>query len=479
MIRTLRRKLDILVLAGLTFAVGLAAWAAGHSHRSDPAADIKYLCLLTLTAATIAALWAYRRTISRSLRLLRRQLDQVEDADERGRVLMDRTPALGQDTRPLNDSLVQMLQQCDALQQANRTLRVRSRLADDRIQQFEQVLKLVSDAVMITNNYDEIVFANGEAEQLLGFQLPTVRRRNINDVLQDGSLIRHIRDARKHGSNQPRRLVEHTFATDQPRTFSVMLHSLFRPNGKLHGVLMVFRDITREKHLEQNKTEFLSQVSHELKTPLSSIKAYTEMLLDGEVRDVEQMTDFHRIIASEAERLDRMIGRVLNISRIESGTTRVVREPVSMTAVARQVMVVITPQAQAKNLTVEEHLPPVYYQVVADYDLLCQAILNLLTNAVKYTPEGGTVTFSVSVEDRRGVAVIDVRDTGIGIAPEEFSHIFEKFYRVHANVKMAPGTGLGLPLVKYIVETVHGGKLSVTSDPGQGSSFSFELPLMQ
>lgn len=479
MIRLLRDKLDVLVMGALTFGVGLTAWLGGGRHLATTAADVKYLCLLSLTAATIATLWAYRRTISRSIRLLRRQLDDVNDTDTTGQLLMDRAPSLGQETRPLNDSLGQMIQQCERLRQTNRTLSVRGRIADDRIQQFEQVLKLVSDAVLITNNYDEIVFANGTAEQLLGFQLVTARRKNIDEVLDDGALIRHLRDARRQGLNQPRRIVEHTFVSNQPHTFAVMLHGLTRPNGKLHGVLMILRDITREKQFEQNKNEFLSNVSHELKTPLSSIKAYTEMLLDGEVEDVAQMREFHQTIAGEAERLDRMIERILNMSRVESGAARVVREPVSMTAVARQVMGVIAPQAKAKNLTVHEKLPPVYYQVVADYDMICQAVLNLLTNAVKYTPEGGTITFAVSVDDRRGVAVVEVSDSGIGIPPEEFPHIFEKFYRVRANVKMAPGTGLGLPLVKYIIETVHDGQLSVASEPGKGSTFSFELPLMQ
>ena len=134
-----------------------------------------------------------------------------------------------------------------------------------------------------------------------------------------------------------------------------------------------------------------------------------------------------------------------------------------MTAVVKQVIRVVEPQARAKGVRIIDRLPPVYYQVEADYDLICQAVQNLLTNAVKYTPPGGEVRINVSVDERRHVASVEVVDTGIGIPADELPKIFEKFYRVRANQKMASGTGLGLPLAKHIVEVVHGGTISVTS----------------
>jgi len=242
----------------------------------------------------------------------------------------------------------------------------------------------------------------------------------------------------------------------------------------------ITEDLIRRRELREANTRvnFVNQVSHELKTPLASIKAYIEMLIDGEVTDEVSTREFYETISGQADRLQRMIERILTISRIESGAVTVLREPVSMTAVIKQVVGGISSKVLAKNITLQQQLAPVYYQIEADYDLICQAVGNILSNAVTYTPSDGKVTINASVDEGRGVGVIEVTDTGVGIAAEELPRIFQKFYRVHANIKLAPGTGLGLPLARYIIENIHGGKLSVTSELGMGSSFRLELPLV-
>jgi two-component system, OmpR family, phosphate regulon sensor histidine kinase PhoR len=236
--------------------------------------------------------------------------------------------------------------------------------------------------------------------------------------------------------------------------------------------------VTREKEIAQMKTDFVSNVSHELRTPLSSIKAYVEMLIDGEAQDEKTRREFYETISSESERLSRLIDNILNISRIESGVVRVVREPVNLTEVVRHVLDVLAPQARMKNIRLADRLVPVTHQVEADKDMIYQAVLNLVGNALKYTPEGGTVSVSTDVDERRGLAVFEVTDTGVGISPADLPHIFDKFYRVQSHTKMAKGTGLGLTLVKHIIETVHEGKLVVASETGKGSTFSFELPIL-
>ncbi|KKK71209.1 hypothetical protein LCGC14_2916200, partial [marine sediment metagenome] len=121
----------------------------------------------------------------------------------------------------------------------------------------------------------------------------------------------------------------------------------------------------------------------------------------------------------------------------------------------------------------------IYHQIEADRDKIFQAVLNLLGNALKYTPDGGKVTLRVGVDERRGVAICEVSDTGVGIHPDDLPHVFDKFYRVRKHTKMAKGTGLGLTLVKHLIETLHDGKLSVTSEVGKGSTFRFELPIIE
>lgn len=232
-----------------------------------------------------------------------------------------------------------------------------------------------------------------------------------------------------------------------------------------------------EKELSEMKNQFVSLVSHELRTPLASIKAYVEMLIDGEATDAIIQREFYEVIQNEANRLGRLIDNILNISRIESGLARVNRKPHELGAILREAVEVIAPHASQKRIAIEQRAAAAAYPIVADRDMLYQAVLNLLSNAVKYTPEGGSVAVQTDSDPERGKVLIRIIDTGVGIPPKDLPFIFDKFYRAEANKRIAPGTGLGLSLVRHIVETVHGGRVSVESHVGSGSCFVIELGL--
>ncbi len=475
---SVRGKMEWLFLLAMIAGGTCVALGVGRPETDLLHRNLNYLGLMILVFVAIGSLGLFRRAHSRLLMHLGEQLESVQD-DMKGHVVLDRSDEDGQESRPVNRGLASLGKQMEDFRLANRALMIHTRLAKTQQKQSENILGLVSDAVFVTNRFDELIYANQAAEHLLGFQLNASIRRNIDKVLTDGMLIRLIREARTTGLNHSRQVVEHTFdAHHTPQTFRVMLNCVPGPNGVLSAVVAILHDVTREKEVERTKTEFVANVSHELKTPLASIKAYTEMLMDGEVSDTETVQEFYKTISSEAERLHGMIDRILTISRIESGAVPVALEPVSMTAVIKQVMSVIAPQVQAKDIQIEEELPPVYYQVEADYELICQAVLNLASNAVKYTPEKGMIRVAVLVDEHRGVVTTEIADTGVGIPAEDLGKVFDKFYRVRANNSLAPGTGLGLPLVKFIVETIHNGTISVISEPGVGSTFSFELPLV-
>ena len=214
-----------------------------------------------------------------------------------------------------------------------------------------------------------------------------------------------------------------------------------------------------------------------MRTPLSSIRAYVEMLVDGETNDERMRREFYEIIQGEAERMSTLIDNVLNISRIESGLVKIERKPNSPMLIAEKALEVILPQARAKDIEIRREMLPAIYQVVADGDLLYQVILNLLSNAVKYTPPGGTVTLRTEVDEQSGVITTKVIDNGAGIPESEMPKLFTKFHRVEKNSSLAKGTGLGLPLVKRVIEQDHGGKVFVHSVEGQVSTFGFELPM--
>jgi two-component system phosphate regulon sensor histidine kinase PhoR len=314
---------------------------------------------------------------------------------------------------------------------------------------------------------------------MLGFKLSGNLRKNVDQVISDGTLVRLIRETRAHGRSLMRKVVEHSMdAKGSSRTFNITLSCVMGPGEEVSGVVAVLHDVTREREIARMKTDFVSNVSHELKTPLSSIKAYVEMLLDGEARDEKSRREFYEVIAGATDRLHHLIENILDISRLESGVVKVVREPLSLSAVVKQVLDVAAVQAKARNIRLVENLQPVYSQVEADRDMIYRAVLNLVSNALKYTGDGGTVTVKVATDEQRKVCLCEVSDTGLGIPAEDLPRIFDKFYRVRASAKVAKGTGLGLTLVKHIIETVHEGKITVTSEVGKGSTFSFELPLI-
>jgi len=472
-------------LASLAVAA-LGACAAYYAamliaHRPDvPDARLGYLIPCLLAALTVMVLMAFRRNVHRSVNAVIEQLREMGRKDEISLVVLDEGDELAKVTRHLNQFLSQVRGNLERLESENRELQIQARIASAEKHHTEAIIFSISDAVIVTNRFDELLLANEAAEKLLGFRLATSLRKNIDRIVADGTLVRLIRETRSHGGSFTRKVVEHSIdRKGSPRTFSITLSCVVAPgDSDVSGVVAVLHDVTREKEIARMKTDFVSNVSHELKTPLASIKAYVEMLIDGEAEDEKTQREFYEIISAETDRLHRLIENILNISRIESGVVKVVREPIGLPAVAKQVLDVAAPQARQKDIKIDARLTPLYYQVEADHDMIYQAVMNLISNAIKYTPSGGTVTVSVGVDEQRGVSFCEVADTGAGISQEELPHIFDKFYRVNANRKLAKGTGLGLTLVKHVVETLHDGKLTVASKEGKGSEFRFELPVL-
>ena len=366
-------------------------------------------------------------------------------------------------------------------------MEIRMKVATAERQHAEAIIYSISDAVLVTDSFDELVLANESAARTFEFDLTKVERAPVADVLHDPKLITLIREMRQSNSKSERRIVEHTVkGRGAGRTYKVTLSCFAdRANAGANGaarpagVVAVLHDMTKEKELAEMKNEFVSNVSHELRTPLASIKAYVEMLIDGEADDERTKVEFYEVIQNEANRLGRLIDDILNISRIESGLVKINKQPQSLAVIIKEAVEVIIPQAKQKNIAVREGLTPIFYQIPADRDMLYQAVLNLLSNAVKYTPDGGSIEVQTVVDEANRAVVTRINDTGVGIPAKDLPFVFDKFYRAEANNRMAKGTGLGLSLVKQIIETVHGGRMFVESTVGKGSSFGFELKLAE
>ena len=361
-------------------------------------------------------------------------------------------------------------------------LEIQLKVATAERQHAEAIIYSISDAVLVTDPFDDLVLANESAARTFDFELANATRSPVDQVLHDQKVIDLIREMRQSNSASGRRIVEHTVKgqNGHDKTYKITL-SCVADKAESHpaGVVAVLHDMTKEKEVAEMKNDFVSNVSHELRTPLASIKAYIEMLIDGEADDEKTKTEFYEVIQNESNRLSRLIDNILNISRIESGLVKINKQPQSLTVIMKEALEVIAPQAKGKQITLDERLTPIFYQTIADRDMLYQAVLNLLSNAVKYTPEGGTISVQTEVDEAKKKVMARISDTGVGIPPKDLPFVFDKFYRVEANNRMAKGTGLGLSLVKHIIETVHHGRIFVESTQGKGSTFGFELDLAE
>ncbi len=383
--------------------------------------------------------------------------------------------------RTLFDAVNAHVETCDntvrELQSKLKELEIRSQLAEREKRHAEAILYSLRDAVIVVDGSGRLLMANEPAEKLFGLDAHDGRHKPVTDTVgrTHAEFVELLQQSGRNRTEATRRELQFVQG-DRHLTFDTII-SCVEEGAKVSGIVAVLHDVTKEKEISQMKNDFVGHVSHELKTPLASITAYSEMLVDGEADDEGTRKEFYSIIQNQAQRLNRLIEDILNISRIESGLIKVNRERASLTILIQDQMRMIRGYAEEKQITVAGSDPIVYDQVCVDKDMISQVIINLLSNAIKYTPVGGRVTVGTEVDGAAGVVRVTVTDTGVGIPEEEVGRVFDKFYRVAANNKQAKGTGLGLNLVKQIVEKVHGGRVFVASQVGVGSTFGFELPL--
>ncbi|RLQ97969.1 two-component system histidine kinase PnpS [Falsibacillus albus] len=256
------------------------------------------------------------------------------------------------------------------------------------------------------------------------------------------------------------------------RHFEVYGAPIIGTNDEWNGILLVFHDITDLKMLEQMRKDFVANVSHELKTPITSIKGFSETLLDGAMHDEEALKSFLNIILNESDRLQSLIQDLLDLSKIEQQGFKLNVQPLDLSHMLEEVMKMLENKADSKNIELQYNTEDLL-EIEGDVYRLKQVFINLINNAIAYTPSGGSIKVHASSVGSR--VKVEVSDTGIGIAQEEIPRIFERFYRVDkARSRNSGGTGLGLAIVKHLVEA-HRGYISVKSKVGEGTVFTVYL----
>jgi two-component system phosphate regulon sensor histidine kinase PhoR len=372
----------------------------------------------------------------------------------------------------------------DELGTLARTLNRMSQELDGRLTQLSQtsdrqstVLGGMIEGVIAVDERQRIVLANKAAGRLFDFRSPAAEGRPLLEVVRNHALYAAVNTALE--TRQPQRLETKREGSKQ----CIDIHVEPLPGDPCPGVVLVMHDTTELRRLESLRRDFVANVSHELKTPLSSIKAYAETLRNGALNDPEACMRFLERIEEQSDRLHHLIMDMLMLARVESDQQAFEIVSVHVGDVVGSCLKDRRATADAKqiHLSVEPNLPPC--SVRADREGLREILDNLIDNAIKYTPEGGSVAVGwqcVSGEPSSSMpdpmVRISVRDTGIGIWPEDQKRVFERFYRVDkARSRELGGTGLGLSIVKHLAQSF-GGKVSVASEPGNGSTFTVELP---
>lgn len=362
-------------------------------------------------------------------------------------------------------------------QELGQMLRSQQEQATER----EAILTSIADGVIVNDTNGTIILINPAAERILGLtrdQLLGKGFRNLFAVFDPRGQEEAI-NAMEILLSPPIPEVSKTFKFNLEmgnRVIHALLSPVLAPEQGFLGVVTVVRDITKEVEADRAKSDFVSTVSHELRTPMTAIKGYTDLIYAGAVGPINaEQQRFLATIKSNTDRLTALINDLLDISRIETGRIRFELQSLQIGEVIADVVNVLANQAEAKHQTLVYEVAAGLPDIMGDRDRLTQVLTNLVSNAIRYTPDGGRVEVrAYSVEK---AVRVDVRDTGIGIAPEDIGHIFERFYRAsHPIVQETRGTGLGLAIVKMFVE-MHGGRVWVESTPGKGSTFTFILPI--
>jgi two-component system phosphate regulon sensor histidine kinase PhoR len=340
----------------------------------------------------------------------------------------------------------------------------------------EAAFASMAEGVLILNGQDRIEMMNESLKSILGSKFtPDILNKTPLEAFRSVELEDSLERFRKTKVPVSQEI---TFGDENPVTLDIAISAVKGlPEGE-EKTMMVFHDITRLKKLEKIREDFVANVTHEMKTPLTAIIGFVETLQEDAFDDTDTAKKFLQIISDNARRLDHLADDLLFLSSIELGEMKLRLEQVSLDSVIQSVLPVFTAKTAEKSLTIDTDIPETLPHILADRDRVYQVLLNILDNAVKFTSVGGKVFITAS-DDGKSHVVVKITDTGIGIPKSEIPRLGERFYRVDkTRSRDLGGAGLGLSIVKHLMKA-HQGYLEIESQLGEGTTISLYFPIYQ
>ncbi|MFB5069113.1 cell wall metabolism sensor histidine kinase WalK [Aerococcus sanguinicola] len=432
--------------------------------------QIQNIIIIYLTSSAVSLLFTIvlafliSTGITRPLKAMKDQAEKIADGDFNGQVQVYSDDEIGNLAESINYLSVRVKEAQES--------------TESERQRLDSVLKHMTDGVMATDRRGRIILTNRKALDFISASEEEVMGHSIMEVLklQDRYTFRELFDSNDE-------ILIDMSTPDQESVIKGEYSIIQRDSGFISGLVWVLTDVTEREKIERDRRQFVSNVSHELRTPLTSVRSYSEALADGAIADQDLAVEFLGVIQNETDRMIRMIGDLLHLSNMDSGKEQLNFELVSFTALVSHVLDRFDMMMQSgqfgtdRSFTIVRELAGDDYFVEIDQDRMTQVIDNIINNAIKYSPDGGTIT--VRLMSTHNEVTLSVQDQGLGVPQKSIPHLFDRFYRVDkARSRAQGGTGLGLAIAKEVIE-MHHGRIWVNSIENKGSTFFVSLPYVE
>jgi len=371
--------------------------------------------------------------------------------------------------RKKQKELTEASQKIDRLGQEFKTTYEKYQKVTAEKTQTETVVRSMAEGIVVVNNKGEVLLMNPAAEKLIG---EDTKSGSIFSNPKGGRLISMVKEGAGSAGKEIELLSENDNTKRVLRASSAVIEN---ESGQTIGMVSVLTDVTKQRELEEMKSRFLSTVSHELRTPLVTIQKAIELIHRQTGRLTPDQEKFIDIAERNLQSLSRLINDLLDMQKIEAGKLEMIYTPARIQEVIRTVVENLSHWGQSKGVKIENRAPAELPEVEIDAQRIGQVLINLIGNAVKFTPSGGSIT--ASAKQKQGLIEVSVADTGVGISKEDLGKVFQRFQQVGERTSSdIAGTGLGLSIAKEIVQ-LHGGTIWVESELNKGTTFLFTLPM--